>query len=317
MNACIIIPSHISHISRINLLMNSLTSLEQQTYKIPVYLSISFETPTFQQIFEKTLKTRNINQETNNTFIQNAKTPQYRHIEILYKKLRKEYKWFFFCDDDDTYNPSRVHVFMNYIQALDLTQDPTLKNKNPLFAGIYESQDKKTHQEQYYEYWSYCVHTNILDRFYKDIYNYDESLLDHVLCDIVFATYLRKLPPTFVFVPIPENNYNYIRNEKSMTGIVKTLNQSKENPQHREKSHIDDLNDHYKNNLHHLSNSMFMLALWDYTFEDALQKIFTPSTTSNRIHIEIIESLRTVYDRLIGFMHLPESASLDYMCPEN
>ena len=60
METCIIVPSHINHISRSKLLICCLQSLINQTKKIQIYLSISFETELDKKIFNKLIETNNL-----------------------------------------------------------------------------------------------------------------------------------------------------------------------------------------------------------------------------------------------------------------
>ena len=52
METCIIVPSHINNIHRTKLLICCLQSLINQTYKIQIYLSISFETELDRTLFK-------------------------------------------------------------------------------------------------------------------------------------------------------------------------------------------------------------------------------------------------------------------------
>ena len=59
METCIIVPSHINNINRTKLLIYCLKSLINQTKKIPIYLSISFETDLDKTLFNKLIEKKN------------------------------------------------------------------------------------------------------------------------------------------------------------------------------------------------------------------------------------------------------------------
>ena len=104
MKMCVIVPSHINHISRTKSLICCLQSLMNQTNIIPVYLSISFETDLDKTLFNKLFEGKNL---LNNKFIcviyQEIKTSKFRHINKVIDSIKKTYKYVMFCDDDDTY----------------------------------------------------------------------------------------------------------------------------------------------------------------------------------------------------------------------
>ena len=104
METCIIVPSHINNINRTKLLICCLQSLTNQTNKIPIYLSISFETDLDKTLFNKLIEKNNL---LNNRFIciiyQGIQTSQFRNIEKVIDNIKNTYKYVMFCDDDDTY----------------------------------------------------------------------------------------------------------------------------------------------------------------------------------------------------------------------
>jgi len=169
--------------------------------------------------------------------------------------------------------------------------------KDKTFVGLYECCNNVTHDKYFYEYWNYCVNNNIIEQFFKDIYKFDENVLEHTFCDLVFANYLRTLKENFVFIPIHEQNYNYTSNNQSITGQARTLNNENSQKEKRQatsfKEFIDDLNYNFQENIKHLKNSVFMLAIWNYTFEESLEKTFK-NNYQYREHIDstIINELK-------------------------
>ena len=89
METCIIIPSHINNINRTKLLMCCLQSLINQTNKIPIYLSISFETDLDKTLFNKLIEKNNL---INNILIciiyQERQTSQFRHVENVIDNIK-------------------------------------------------------------------------------------------------------------------------------------------------------------------------------------------------------------------------------------
>jgi len=78
-----------------------------------------------------------------------------------------------FCDDDDTYERTRVEkIIMNiYYSELQCSQTNKNNNKNNKIVGIYESSFGKDHREHRHEYWCYCVHSTMLETFYDKLKN--------------------------------------------------------------------------------------------------------------------------------------------------
>ena len=220
---CVIIASHISSAKRIQYLLDCLISIinQETTTAFSIFLSISFEQNELNHMFSTIiLKNPKINTFSNlNYSILTHKTPQMRHIQnacslISAKKLQSP--WVMFCDDDDTYVPTRIDKFAKKIQQC-LNESPQTPEN---FAGVYESTFGKTHHEHRHEYWCYCIKYSILHTFLSLIDPYPE-IIDHKCCDIVFADYLRRIKSN-MFSLIEETMYNYRRenNDDSITGTI-------------------------------------------------------------------------------------------------
>lgn len=218
MKTCVIVPSHIGNISRTKLLMHCLHSLTNQTIKIPIYLSISFETELDNILFKKTIEKNDlINNELLYIVYQYRQTSQFRHIEKVIDNIKNTYKYVMFCDDDDTYEIDRVEKFMIMIE-----HGITFCQKDKIFVGAYEyNLQKGSHSSLFYEYWSYCVNIEFIVNFMNilKINNYD-YVIDNKMCDVLFASYLRHLDSRHLFYLINEKLYNYNSNEYSITNII-------------------------------------------------------------------------------------------------
>jgi hypothetical protein len=217
---CIIIASHISNPKRIGHLIECLTSLLKQTIIIPIYLCISFENKELQNQYAVLFSENTFLHNTMlHNIIRTTKTPQMRHMEKLLYLIENKHDWIMFCDDDDTYEPQRVEIFINTIKkGLNDIRDIPEKQ----FVGIYESVDGKPHHEKRQEYWCYCVHIQLLSRFMKILRPYPD-VIDNKCCDVLFGEYLRRLNPDLLYAIITLKLYNYRvdNNTDSITGEIK------------------------------------------------------------------------------------------------
>jgi len=224
----IVIGSHISNPKRIVYFEECLVSLVRQSIPIAIHVSISFETP---ELHSKTIETLMSNAElvAANRIqirIQNTKTPQMRHIQILVNELAGVHEWLMFCDDDDTYEADRALKFAQVItKALQEIEEinKTVDVDKHRLLGVYESTFGKDHREHRHEYWCYCVHIDALAQFYAKLTPYPD-ILDDKCCDVLFAEHLRRSAPTKLFARITEKLYNYRveNNTDSITGVIQT-----------------------------------------------------------------------------------------------
>jgi hypothetical protein len=301
-NMAVIVPSHISNASRIKLLMTCLDSLLNQVEPTPVYLSISFDAYYLQTIFEKSLKRiyRNNFPELLSIYYRPSKTPQFIHIEKTYELIHEKYDWFLFCDDDDTYKTQRTLVF-KFIIFKCITQNSLQKP----WAGLYELCDNipLTAKNQTYEYWSFCVHKNILADFFSKIRRNHGDVLNHTFCDLVFTNYLKQLTDKFTFYPIEQNNYNYITyNNSSITNSIRSKNEKIKNSTIEFASVselITTLNEEYKKNMDDLLNNVMIYTLHKLDFDNVLKIILRNHYNyKENIDPEIINALEKQHDKI-------------------
>lgn len=308
MEMCIIIPSHIDNVSRTKLLMSCLQSLINQTHQIQIYLSISFETELDRELFKKILEKNNFNNKLICIHYQERKTSQFRHIEKVVDIIKDKYKYIMFCDDDDTYEIERVEIFKNNIEYYDeiaCEYNSICPNNKRIFGGAYEMKSQKgSHNKSFYEYWSYCVNTELIVNFINiiKINNYD-CYIDHKMCDVLFATYLRRLN-NHVFIPINESLYNYnTQHEYSNSITQQILKKNKEKkalPQYYYTNFeelIENINKELKEQLEGMKSNIFLKhSMYLMSFENILKVCLDNAYKyKNKIDNKLLEELQFEY----------------------
>jgi len=268
---CIIVASHITNPKRVLYLNECLASLVQQTIPVAIYLSISFEDA---ELRDKTITTIP-ESDILNLRIREQKAPQMRHIEMVCNEIKDKYEWVLFCDDDDTYAPTRVERFAEHIADLIGTGSTTI-------AGAYENTFHKDHREQRHEYWCYCVNTRIILRFFNGLQQYPD-VVENKCCDVLFAEYLRRLYPAFLYARITGGLYSYRveQNADSITGVIKA-NQNKysniaepplaEDPAWAE--YVISWNAYLHENINVFLHDTYLRTLCGVSFEDILTAEF-------------------------------------------
>ena len=302
---CILIASHISNPKRIGYLKECLESLLNQTIIIPVYLSVSFETPFLQEFFKISLE----NIEKNpliNIVIKEEKTAQMKHYYELLNVIDSNHEWIMFCDDDDTYKMDRVENIIKSVYQLEQNIKETENNK---FIGLYESHCEKDHREHRHEYWCYCIHRLIIERFYDRIKEYPD-IIDNKCCDILFGEYLRRLGTNFIFARLDMRLYNYRveENQDSITGVI----QSKQGFYTRFKQHpsigdpqlpdyILDWNDYLYEHLDAYLHDVFLRTVVGCNIEYILQSEFRNDYELLQYVDEChVDKMRTFHEYLRG-----------------
>ena len=308
--ACIIIASHISNPKRINHLSECLQSLLNQTYPIAIYLSISFENENLQSSFaEMFSKTPEFSSPFMYLLIKTTKTPQMRHMYELLPLIEKNHNWIMFCDDDDTYEPSRVETFLKNIASCLHTVTTQMPNKR--FIGVYESTFGKDHRQQRHEFWCYCVHLNVLQNF-MDVVAPHGEVLDHSCCDVLFGEYLRRMNPDFLYAAIntPLYNYRVTDNSDSITGSIQTRNKLVRPAREITTDNMDEsakeLNDYLNSNLSIYLHDTFLRTLIGTNFENILHAEFKSEIAIlhliDRVHIvkilDLHNRIREICNRL-------------------
>lgn len=294
MKTCIIIPSHINHVSRTKMLISCLQSLLNQTFKISIYLSISFETELDKTLFNKFIGKNNLINNLINDLLfiiyREKKTSQFRHIEKVVNKIKDEYNYVMFCDDDDTYENNRVEIFMSLIRNEKIPKDK-------IFVGVCEGTK--------HEYWSYCVNVEFITRFMSEIKinNYD-YYIDYKMCDMLFMRYLKCLDNKHYFAQTDKKLYNYNKVENSITGKIKINNDiNHKRIQQREinfKIFIQSINKQLEENIEDHKDNVMLFYLWrQFSFEQILTFILKENYKyKNKINKTILERLKFEYDNI-------------------
>ena len=196
----ILIPSHIKSLEQIEYLKRCLTSLVNQTYLADILVSISFEIPYEpSMIFKEFPQVRFIVSETQKY--------QMEHLYVLHHEIAP-YKLIMFCDDDDTYELTRVETFNEYFK------------ETPSVIGIRE---KSLSHHQVPEYWAYGLVPSILIDFYKRMSN-NMELLRHKFADVYFRNYLF-LTKDRLFISFTAPLYNYTTSNPNSICTVHKLNE--------------------------------------------------------------------------------------------
>jgi hypothetical protein len=206
------------------------------------------------------------------------KTPQMRHIRDILIPIYEKHDWVMFSDDDDTYEPNRVqNILQSIVNLLNHVAKQMPKNE---FVGLYESEHGKNHKEQRQEYWCYCVHTFVLQNFFKTVALYDD-ILDHKCCDVFFAEYMRRMDNYYVFGSIQQKMYNYRveNNADSITGMIKSKNKIVRQPpgeitdENREQC-IQSLNEYLDTEIDMYLHDTYLRTIVGCTFDDILRNEF-------------------------------------------
>ena len=272
---CIAVASHISNESRIPYLIECLTSLTTQKVPVDVYLSISCVND---EVKEKTLNSINNENKILNEYLnirfRKQKTSQMRHYFMLYQEIHQKHQWILFCDDDDTYHKDRTNYFMQTTRTTELqidtineTRDVTLPKLE--LAGVYENISQPTHHTKRHEYWCYCIRMDLLTRFFN-VVEPAIHVLDDRCCDVLFAEYLRRKSPNWIYATINEPLYYYREdeNDDSITGFIqmnqhKYTNQTSPPPMDDDNwlSYVLKWNDYLKDNIHIFLHDTYLRTL--------------------------------------------------------
>ena len=197
----ILVPSHIKSLKQIDYLKQCLNSLINQTYTADILVSISFEAPYGAHLnFAEFPQVRFI--------VSDSQKYQMEHLYVLSHHI-SPYKLIMFCDDDDTYELTRVETFNEYF------------NETPSVIGIRE---KSVLSHEVAEYWAYGIIPSILADFYDKMSN-NMGLLQHKFADVYFRNFLF-LTRNKLFVTFTAPLYNYTMTNPNSICTVNKQNTS-------------------------------------------------------------------------------------------
>jgi len=189
--------SHINSEYRYYLLNNMIKSMIKQEYKIPFYISISYD-----NIYEYLINKLYIKYKNHNIikiFIQSKQYSQFEHYLFLCLQISEIFHnntWILFNDDDDYSHPLRSKIYKKLLD--DNKIDKTI---NSLYCPNVLKIDNNfqiTNTYEYYknnrniifsgEYYVYCTKLSVLKKFCYIMKSF--KLLNTHLCDIVFGSIL-------------------------------------------------------------------------------------------------------------------------------
>ena len=303
---CILIASHISDTSRLSFLKECIDSLIAQTIQVPIHISVSFSMSSIHNTFNDLILKYShwVQLDLLNVHVRDTPTPQMRHYQLLLQEITDSNRptWIMFCDDDDIYTATRVEQFVATIK-----QDSLIVNEisKKMYAGLYENTHGKSHQDMRHEYWSYCIHTSILEAFFATLIKHP-IILDNKCCDVLFAEYLRRLSDTWVFSILQGTYYEYRveENANSITGFIKSK-QSIYTTNNAPPSMGDDAwldyvigwNDYLHENMHIYMHDTYLLALVGMSFDNIVRREFRGNySIIDYVDQSHITKLRDVYD---------------------
>jgi len=303
-SACILIASHISNPKRIGHLIECLTSLVNQTIKVDIYLSISFETDEYRNMFADTYSDlSHLHLPFLSILIKTVKTPQMRHIRDMIPLIENKHKWIFFCDDDDTYEPNRVELFLQ--ATVNSLNEVAQKMPNCEFFGLYESVEGNHHKQKRHEYWCYMVNIYLLKQFYTVVEQYPD-VMDNKCCDVLFAEYLRRLDNYFIFGAITNQkmyHYRVDNNSDSVTGVIQSKNKivrrAREITQENRQECIDELNTYLDTDIDIYLHDTYLRTIVGSSFDEILRNEFKSEyVILDSIRREHIQKIREYHENL-------------------
>lgn len=301
-SACIIIASHMSNPKRITYLMECLNSLLTQSLPIEIYLSISFENDNIRDIFaEVYAEQKHLHSELLYIYIKPRKTPQMRHMEELLPLIENKHHWVMFSDDDDTYEKDRV---LAVLQTIVNCLDQITKMPDKELIGVYESTFGKDHREQRHEFWCYCVHISMLNKFMNKVRPFPD-ILEHKCCDVLFGEYLRRANLNMLYGVIKEKYYNYRvhNNSDSITGEIQVRTKLVRAPriitETNKKECANELNEYLSKELGIYIHDTYVRTIIGNVFDEILRCEFKNEyEILNLIDQKYVEEIREYHVRL-------------------
>jgi hypothetical protein len=287
----IIVPSHISNEERIGYFIECIDTLINQIYKVDIYISISFTTNNFKQIFMEQIKKKDMA----NIIIDYTETPysQFRHIDRIFNKYVKDrYEYVMFIDNDDIYERRRTLIFRRAYESYK-------EQQNKILAGIYES-EKYDHSEIQLEYWQYAIKNNILGNFLQIIKDTNVNILDNKLCDLLLGYYMRHMDERHIFIRLHTTAYGYRTGQQNsvLTDMEKyNINVEKTMKTYKTlHEHIENINDMIKNNIEIINTNIITYILENRTKEEMWKLILNTNIKyKNEIKKELVREIERRY----------------------
>lgn len=233
----IYIASHIRYDDQLNRLNDAIKSvLNNKNQIFDICLSISYleQYKTAVKNFLITLDNFNLEKTTPNKIYyisHNEQLFQMEHIHQLHLKFSENYNLLMFLDDDDTYHPRRIEIFLSeYI----------ISEINPKVIGVREYSNNiniNSHNCNISEYWGYLIDIKLLNQFFQIVTETNNfHLLKHKYADMYFRNYLATYKfNDEIFITIKPNDlkslnlnvdslYNYNSHENQITKLKSVVN---------------------------------------------------------------------------------------------
>jgi hypothetical protein len=132
----------------------------------------------------------------------------------------------------------------------------------------------------------------------------DQSLIDHIYCDVLFASFLRYLNSTYLFAFINEDLYNYQRHDQSITGQIEKHNLSALTTDKYEYDfavYIAKLNRHIENHLNYIKENLFMGVIFKKSFSSIFQlSLSIDGKYIDKIDQKLLEECETYYNHILN-----------------
>lgn len=185
MKTAVLIPSHINYSDQIERFDRCLNSLCSQTIIPDIFVSVSFGNDIYKCEFSTLIR----KYPTVKFKLSAVQKFQMEHLKIL-SVLVTNYDLIMFCDDDDTYLPNRVEIFIDTYREGSVHTDKE-------FGGVRECTVKEMYGfdsmrgSSFPEYWAYGISPKLLIEFFERMRGY-EDLMAHKFADTYLRHYLRR-----------------------------------------------------------------------------------------------------------------------------
>jgi hypothetical protein len=194
--------SHINCTERLNHFKSMISSYSKQQDTIPLYVSMSSDTDMNPDVIKFLIELRN--NTSIKVYFNSEKQSQFNHYKILANKLKNQFKWYIFTDDDDLWSKYRVTIVKEilnditknntdfaYIKLGGLINGKLSENFNnteeiDIAWDSHTVVSEKLSRKGCGNYVDYIVKCKHLLEFVN--YVSDEQL-NHIFCDVLFSEY--------------------------------------------------------------------------------------------------------------------------------
>lgn len=174
--------SHIDSKERLEGLRKMLTSAQQQTILVPLFLSFSYkDKELLKDTLNLLLEFRKLGLDIK-TILQHTPLAIFEHYEKIIANENFDSQYVIFTDDNDTWHEDRNAAYLSMIKSLE---------KNKLYVGRlnkYKSwfTDCSSNDDGG-EHWMYVCHIDVIRKFFEVC---PELHLQNKYCDLIFIRFL-------------------------------------------------------------------------------------------------------------------------------